>query len=238
MNFIFLFVVFILAGIGAQIVGFGISAISMALLPLILPLSVAIPLVAMISVVVAGIVAWQTKTTNLFKILGPLLLGSVVGIPIGLILPSLLREEVLSVFLGILLILSGGYGLLGIKSKLKLNKTVGVLVGLIAGLFGTALNVNGPLVGMYSAQNNKLTKYESKDLITTYMFITGLFIVVGHYFAGRITSKILNYFIFALPGLWLGLYIGDKIFKKAKIKLLRQIIYLFVLLAGISLIFF
>jgi uncharacterized protein len=110
------------------------------------------------------------------------------------------------------------------------------VVGLLAGVFGASLNVNGPLVGMYTAQNGQLSKHKSKDLITTYMFITGIFIVLGHYLAGRLIFEVWKYLVFALPGLWLGLYIGTKIFKKVNSALLRQIVYVFVLLSGVSLI--
>lgn len=227
-----------MAGIGAEIVGFGISAISMALLPLILPLSTAIPLVAAVSVVATGIVAWHTKTKNLTKPLTPLLIGSVLGIPLGLQLLDLIPEKTLALLLGWLLVFAGSYSLLnGKKSKLKLKGWAGILIGILAGFFGASLNVNGPLVGMYSANNGRLSKYKNKDLIVTYMFITGLFVVAGHFLAGRLTVEVWKDFAFAMPGLGLGLWLGNLLFKKIKSVVLRQVIYLFVIIAGLALVF-
>ncbi len=241
MQYLFLTLIFILAGIGAEVVGFGISAISMAFLPLVLPISQAIPLVALVSVIATGVVAFRTKTTNLGSSLGPLLIGSIAGIPLGMHFLQIFPEKSIMLILGIMLILTSGYSLLsnalGREIKLSFNWLTGIIVGLLAGVFGASINVNGPLVGMYSSKNKSLSKDKNKDLITTYMFITGLFVITGHYLAGRIDQQILRYFLIVMPALLIGLEIGKIIFKKVPAQVLRVIIYLFVLGAGVRLLF-
>ncbi|MGM0482622.1 MAG: hypothetical protein ACQEP6_02020, partial [Patescibacteria group bacterium] len=60
-------ITFILAGIATELTGFGVATISMALLPFFFPVSVAVPVVVMISTTSTGIVALKTKTTGLWK---------------------------------------------------------------------------------------------------------------------------------------------------------------------------
>lgn len=236
MTYLPLIIIFLLAGIGAEVVGFGISAISMAFIPLFLPLKTAVPLVALISLTATGIVAFRTKTTDLISLLWPLLLGSILGVPLGMYFLQLVAEGTLLLILGIILIFTAGYSLAGKKIQLNFGWPVGVLVGLLAGFFGASINVNGPLVGMYSAKNESLSKHKNKDLITTYMFLAGFFVVGGHYWAGRLTASVLRYFIIVLPALLIGLQAGKAIFDKVPTKTLRVIVDLFVLVAGLKLI--
>ncbi len=218
-------------------VGFGISAISMAFLPLLMPLQITIPLVAMISLVATGIVAFRTKTKNLTPLLMPLFIGSALGIPLGMHFLQIVAEDTLLWILGVVLVLTSTYSLIGKKNKVKFNWQTGALVGLLAGSFGASINVNGPLIGMYSTKNEKLSKHKNKDLITTYMFATGLFVVAGHYLAGRITEPVVRYFVIVLPALFIGLQIGKTIFEKVPAQLLKTVVYLFVLAAGLKLMF-
>jgi uncharacterized protein len=222
------------AGIGAELVGFGISAILMSLLPLILPLSTAIPLVAIISVVATGIVAWKTKTVGLGKHLGSLLAGSVISIPLGFFFLQVIGEEFLAPALGGLLIV---YVLFNLffqgKNFLGIGRIGGLLMGMLAGFFGASFNVNGPLVGMYSLSNDNLSKHENKDLITTYMFLTGLVIVAGHAVSGRINREVSYYSLLSLPFLFLGLWVGQKLFVKISSLWVKRIIYTIIFLSGV-----
>lgn len=235
MQYILLLLIFILAGMEAEILGFGISTVSMAFLPLLLPLHVAIPLVAMVSVVATGIVAFRTKTKGLTQLLLPLFVGSALGIPLGMYFLRVVSEEALLLILGLILVLTSSYGLLNKKAKRNFSWKVGILLGLLTGFFGASVNVNGPLIGIYSTKDKRFSKFKKKDLIATYMFFTGLFMVAGHYLAGRITGSVLRYFAIVLPGLFTGLQIGKAIFKKLPAETLKIITYLFILAAGMRL---
>ncbi len=237
MEFVLVSLVFVLAGIGAEVVGFGISTISMALLPFFLPLEIAIPLVAIISIVATGMVAYRTKAKGLTEILVPLFVGSLFGIPLGLYFLQIVPERTLLLILGIILIFSSVYSLLGKEIEFNFNRVTGILVGFLVAVFGASINVNGPLVGMYFTADKRISKLKNKDLITTYMFFTGLFVVLGHYLVGRIDREVGVYTLIVLPALFIGLQLGRVIFDKIPVKILRIIIYLFVLVAGIRLLF-
>ncbi|MEA2020373.1 MAG: sulfite exporter TauE/SafE family protein [Patescibacteria group bacterium] len=230
-------IAFLIAGVGVELIGFGISAILMSLLPFILPLSTAIPLVAVISLVATGIVAIKTKTHNLSPHLIPLFAGAFVGVPLGILFLGYAQEETLSLILGVVLIVYVLYNFFSKESFLKMGNVGGFIMGSIAGFFGASFNVNGPLIGLYSIANENLSKHENKDLVATYMGITGVFVVVGHLLSGRITGEVLRYVLFALPCLFLGLFLGTELFKKVSPIWIERAIYAFVFIAGVSLLF-
>lgn len=237
MELIFLALVFFLAGIGAELVGFGISAISMALLPFLLPLPIAIPLVAVISVVATGVVSFTTKAKGLGKHLLPLFAGSFVGIPIGMYFLASIDEKLLATVLGYLLIAAALYSMFAKKLAFSTAKPLASsIVGLVAGFFGSTLNINGPLVGLHTSYIKRSSADKKKDIVSTYMFITGIFIVVGHSLAGRITPEVIRYSLFSIPFLMLGIYAGTIILKRTKATWIRYAVYIIVLSSGVMLI--
>jgi len=199
-EYILLALIFIIAGITPELTGFGVATISMSFLPFILPLHIALPLVAIASVFATGIVAFQTRTQKIMKHILPLFIGSLVGVIIGMFFLKSAQEDTLRTMLGVFLI---SYALFGMFFKGHFlpvnNKKFGGIIGLVAGFFGASFNIHGPLVGLYSTSNDNFSKMQTKDFMATYMFFTGLFTVGGHVISGRVTSEVLWYGLFSMP---------------------------------------
>lgn len=235
MDFLYLSFVFLLAGFVPELTGFGVSTVMMVLLPFVLPLHVVIPLVALISVIATGIVAFFTKTQNLKKRLLILLSGSVVGVPLGMFFLNETHETILKIVLGVFLIFYSFIGLTVKKPIIPSSTIAGGIMGVVAGFFGSVFNINGPLVGIYSSGDSRLNKSEIKDLVATYMFFTGVFTVAGHWYFGRVTNEVLGDFLFSLPFLFIGLYVGSKVFRKVNTVWVRKLVYSAAFVAGVLL---
>ena len=236
-EYLFFALITFLAGITPELTGFGVATVTMALLPLIFPLSLAIPLVAIISATATGIVALQTKTRGNFKYLAPLLIGSAIGVILGMIFLKYIDVDILKMALGIFLTVYALYGLFFKGHFLPTGIISGTITGLIAGFFGASFNIHGPLVGIYSSSNGKFSKTEIKDLMATYMFFAGSFTIIGHTISGRVTAEVLSNVLFALPFLFIGMVVGTRIFKKIDIAKVKTGVYIFVLAAGMALLF-
>ncbi len=227
--------IFFVAGIVPALAGFGVSTISMAAVSLILPLSVAIPFVAIISTIATGIVAYKTKTSKVLPRIIPLLISSAIGVTIGMLLLNILSENLLSLLFGIFLIGYALYGLFTKQESLPTSWIMSSVIGFIAGFFSAFFNIQGPLVGIYASNHRHLSKKEVKDTIATYMLLTGLFTIAGHYLSERLTSAVLHYTIVSIPFLILGLFTGEHISTKINLEWVKRGIYLLVLAAGIIL---
>ena len=237
MEIIILAVVFFISGIVSEIIGFGIATISMSILPFILPLDVVIPLVAITAMIATGIVAFQTKSKDVFKHITPLLAGSVIGVVIGMFFLNVIDKKILSAILGLFLIAYALYGTFIKKHYFHTGKKLGIFIGILSGFFGSFLNIHGPFVGIYSSSDGRASKEDIKDMIATYIFITGLLTITGHALAERVTKEVLTYFLISLPFLILGLLTGTKLFKNIDAKTVKYGVYLFVFIAGTSLLF-
>ena len=235
MEIIILAVVFFISGIVSEIIGFGIATISMSILPFILPLDVVIPLVAITAMTATGIVAFQTKSKDVFEHITPLLIGSAIGVVIGMFFLNIIEKEVLSKILSIFLISYALYSMFIKKQLIPVNNKFGILVGTLAGFFGSFINIHGPFIGIYSSSSGNSSKEDIKDMIATYIFITGLFTVTGHTLSERVTAEIMKYVFLSLPFLILGLIVGTKFFKGIDSNFIRYGVYIFILTAGIIL---
>lgn len=145
-------------------------------------------------------------------------------------------EAVLALVFGVFLVLYAFYGLFFHKHFLPQNKTTGAVVGTAAGFFGAAFNIHGPLVGLYSADRRQQSKAEIKGLTAAYMFISGVFTVVGHAFYDRVTADVLWYALFSLPFLFFGLWVGTRFSHHLNSEWIKNGIYVFVLIAGVLLV--
>jgi len=236
-EYVYFALVFFLAGIGAELTGFGVATISMALLPFALPLSIAIPLVAVVSVIATGMIALHTKARGLTKYLYPILIGSVIGIVLGMFFLQFINEETLTIILGIFFITYALYSLSFKRNFLPMGRITGTVTGLFAGFFGASFSVHGPIIGLYSSSNGYLSKVERRGLIATYMFFSGLLIVLGHTLSGRMTTEVLLFTLLAIPFLLMGLLVGKQLFNKISVLWIKRCISIFILAAGIAFLF-
>ncbi|MDP3986527.1 MAG: sulfite exporter TauE/SafE family protein [Candidatus Veblenbacteria bacterium] len=228
--------IFFLAGITTELIGFGVATVSMALLPFILPLPIALPLVALISAAATGIVTLKSRAVGLMKLVAPLLIGSFIGVPLGILFLKTIEGKALGLALGVFLIAYAIYGLyLNGHLFMAASRASGTLTGLVAGFFGASFNIHGPLISLYSSSNSHLSHEDTKGLISSYMFFTGLFVIAGHAFSGRVTIEVLRYALLALPFLLLGLIAGAKLFRHINLLWLKRGIYIIALAAGLSL---
>jgi uncharacterized membrane protein YfcA len=209
----------------------------MPVLSLLLPLQVVIPLVAIISMLVTGFIAWQTQARGMYGRIAALVMGTAIGVPLGMFFLDAVDEATLSVIFGGFLVAYALYGLFKPEKKIPVNKTTGTAVGTLAGFFGATFNIHGPLVGLYAVSEKGVSKQQIKGLIAMYMFISGVFTVIGHGIADRITWEVLRYVLVSLPFLAAGMYAGSRWFSHLDGKWIAKGIYLFVLAAGITILF-
>lgn len=232
MSFLYVAVAFFFAGVVPELTGFGVATVSMPILSIVMPLSVVLPLVAIISMVATGVVAWQGATLGRWRQIAVLVAGSAVGVPLGMMFLDYIDEAALSLIFGVFLVLYALYGLFFHQHFLPRNKVTGTIVGTIAGFFGAVFNIHGPLVGLYSADRKHQSTAEIKGLTAAYMFISGVFTVVGHAFYARITPDVAWNVLFALPFLLFGLWVGTKFSHHLNSRWVKNGIYVFVLIVG------
>jgi uncharacterized membrane protein YfcA len=217
-------------------IGFGEAVIGMPLLAFFIDIKTATPLMALTASTLAIMLLFTSWKKISIKDTLPFILSTAIGLPVGLYYLKNTSDEIIKAALGILLVFFGIYYLF-VKSLPHLkNEKLSFLFGFFAGILGGAYNTNGPPTVIYgvlrrwSAQNFRAT-------LQGIFFPTGLIITFSHGISGLWTGIVVTSYLYALPVIVLGFYLGNKIHHKLNEYHLKKIIYIFILLIGFILLF-
>jgi uncharacterized membrane protein YfcA len=136
--------------------GFGFGMTLMGLLPLVLPVTEAVPIVALLGFLVAGSVLFAHRRSLRRGAVLPPLVGALIGVPLGVAFLTGSEPALLRVTLGVVLIVFAVHGLLG-RAPVPAAETdhagwrdaVGGAAGIAGGALGGAFNVGGPPLIVY-----------------------------------------------------------------------------------------
>jgi uncharacterized membrane protein YfcA len=137
--------------------------------------------------------------------------------------------------LGVLLILLSFYFIF-ISNRIRIKPTVrnGLISGSIGGVGAGLFGIGGPPVIVYllSALD---TKEEYRACISLHFAISGVTMGITRVFNKIITLQVLQYLVLALIALFIGIWLGNKIFRRLDDRSLRNIVYVFMVLSGLKL---
>jgi uncharacterized membrane protein YfcA len=217
-------------------VGFGLAIISMPLLLLIMDIRTATPLVALVSVVVAlGVLATSWKKI-LWKDAWLLLLATFFGMPLGVFMLLYLSSIQVKTILGITLLCFGLYSTMGFSRPWLQDEKWALPFGFVAGILGSAFNVNGPPTILYGALRG-WSPQKFRATLSGYLVPSGIIIIAGHGFAGLWTPLVWRYLLLGLPAAALAFWIGSIINKKIHPEKFADTLNYLMLVMGLVMIF-
>jgi uncharacterized protein len=165
----------------------------------------------------------------------PLILGSVVGVPVGIVLLRWVLPSHLRMAIGALLILFSLYNL--IRPKLPEVKRGGQAadagVGFLNGVVGGSTGLAGILIVIWSAmrawpRDEQRAAFQPTGVAT---FLITLIALGG---SGIITGDILKLFALGLPALAIGTWAGWKLYGKLDEASFRKGVLVLLLVSGVA----
>jgi uncharacterized protein len=215
--------------------GFGSALVSISLLPFFMELKTAVPFVAINAMIISAINYHSVRSHFKLKDFTSLLIGSIIGAPIGIMILKFVNPDITKTILGALIIAYSLYCLLKKHTvTVKLKPIWAYIAGITAGIFGGSCTVNGPPVIIYLTK-----KYEDKHKIKA--ILAGFFLAAG----------IVNIIMFAVNGLYtlpvckysagfavltiLGVFTGNHYYNKINHDIFKKFIYVFLFISGMFL---
>lgn len=205
--------------------GFGSALISVPILTFFFPLSFVTPFVILNSFVLNCIILWRNCSGFRVSNLAPLVVGTLLGVPVGVWGLVYLDESLVKKILAVIIFLYGVYSLLEKYPKIQLSRRWGYVFGFFSGCFGGAFNFNGPPVVVYAS----MTNWSKDEIITTmqsFFIVSGIILLSAHGLNGSFTKDLLSYWVMAAPAVLLGVFLGTWAYRKVDQILFRKIIYL------------
>lgn len=221
----------------AGLAGFAFGLVAAAVwLHLLTPLQTA-ALIVSYGLIVQGYAVWKLRHAIRPRRLLPLLIGSQIGIPLGVELLRWMPAASMRVGVGVFLVAFSLYSLLKVQFRSMAN--TGALadggIGVLSGVVGGATGLAG-LVPTIWAGLRGWTKDEQRAVfqpVAVAIFI-GTALWLGG--AGSIDRDTMNLFILGLPAVLAGTWAGLKLYGRLDDAGFRRVVLALLFLAGLALI--
>ena len=165
-----------------------------------------------------------------------MLVGFVLGMPLGLMLFERLDSNTLKLFVAATVIVASIITYLSPTFRITRNAgPLGVAAGVVSGALGPSTSMNGPPVVLYLlGLDPSIERF--RGTILAYFLPAGILTVAAFAIAGRITGDVLLVVAAALPALVLGTYAGNWLRKRLNPESFRTIVLAVLMIASIGVI--
>lgn len=225
-------IIILVASVIQTSTGFGFSILATPFLLLLFEPIEAIQINLILSLLISSALIMKIKKDIDFEILRRLLIGSVVGIPIGILI--LLFVEINQLKLAVSIIILVLTVLLILKFRIRQKNERDFLVGGLSGSFTSSIGMPGPPLLLYFSGTDTQKEKLRGTTLAFYLFIYFVSLITQIIFVGT-NKTIWVSSLWALPVVLLGLYVGQLLFKKINQNLFRKFTYLILLFTGVFL---
>lgn len=214
-----------------QLTGFGHALLAIPLVTLVVGIRIASPLVTLAGVVIGAVATARTWRMVEYKSLWPLVTASILGIPLGIWLFQHAPEALVLRLLGGVLIGYSAYCLLTPNLPYLQSGLLAWLFGFIAGILGGAYNTSGPPIVIYAGLR-RWSPTVFRATLQPYFLMTSAIAASGHLWAGLWSKEVIWLFLYSLPAIAVGLWIGERLTLRMSKENFNRLIYSFLILTG------
>lgn len=197
----------LLAGFVQGCTGFGMALIAAPALLLIHPPEFVTPTVILLSTINTSYVAYSARRHIRFRMVGPLALGALFGIPAGIWALHHTNEVWLKIALGAFVVTFAVTLLLGWRKPIARAMPAMVPVGMLSGFCGGSSSMGGPPVILFLA-NQDTERDVFRGNIVTYFLCINLWAIANFLWRGDIRIEIVQQVAIFVPAVLLGSFTG------------------------------
>ena len=215
-----------------SVAGFGFNLIAVPLLALMGPVKTIVPAVLMVWIPVGLGLTWQARREVDRTRLPLLLLGGLMGLPIGAMLlkglPDELTKRVVGgVTVGLALLL-----IVGLRWRLQREKPATFIIAVIAGVLGGASAMSGPPLVLLGLNQGWDPRSFRADLIAFFTFLSLCSLPVNAYL-GLLTVDAATLAVTVVPGTALGYALGAWLHRRTSPEAYRKVAFTAIVIAGL-----
>lgn len=232
-------IVLLCAGFIQGLAGFGSGLIAVPALALVLPLTQIVPMMVIAGTLISIINLIHLRHAIELSPLKQLLIGFVLGTPIGLIALTHAPQGLLILGLGLFL---SAYALISLNPQCKTEAIDRRLrqhrygLGAIAGALGAAFSTSGPPIILHVSAQQNWSSDQKKALLSAFFLITTFITLSALALNGRVTPNVLKSAALAAPALILGSLLGIRLYTRLSEHNYQRLTYLLILTMGLILI--
>jgi uncharacterized membrane protein YfcA len=171
-----------------------------------------------------------------FRKAWPLVLGTVIGIPIGVSILAYVNPTYMRFGVGVLLVLYSVYSLTRpVFAPMKIGTGTDIAIGISNGMLGGLTGLGG-VISTISCQWRGWPKDVQRAVFQPVLFVAFVVISISQAVAGSLTKDTLTLYGVGAPFMVAGLWIGFKLYGRIDDETFRKTVLALILFAGWSLI--
>ena len=212
--------------------GFGFSATCISLISFILPTIEIVPIILILEVLVSIFMIPYIWNKIDWKFVFQILIGIVIGTPIGLYLLKFLSPNISHLLICGIIIFFVILQMRGYSNKKINNLPIKILTGSVSGI----VNGLGTLGGMPVSLFLLITRVKPmviRGSLAAIFFLTDVYAFSLSYLGGIVDLTVIYRAFILIPILPLGVFIGNKFFVKSKEKTYRKVVFYFLITISI-----
>ncbi|MBI5300957.1 MAG: sulfite exporter TauE/SafE family protein [Chloroflexi bacterium] len=226
------FTVVLLATFTQSLTGFGSGLVTMAFLPAVIGIRSASPLVALFAGTLEAILFWRFRGSINLRALWRLMIGAVIGIPLGILGARFINERVVLAILGSVLVAYPLYAFFTPKLPRLPEGKLTFGFGVIAGMLGGAYNTSGPAVIIYG-DSRAWSPAEFKANLQMFFLLNDAVTIASHALSGNMTPFVLQNYLQILPAIAVGMLAGFHAERWINPVRFRQLVLALLILLGV-----
>ena len=234
MLFLVLIVIF-LAVFTQSLAGFGSALVAMVLLPGIIDIRVATPLVALIAATIELLLLVRYRSALNLRSIWRLALASAAGIPLGVLALRRVNETFILVILGMVIAGYALYGLFNIKLPELRHPAWAWGFGFLAGMLGGAYNTSGPPAIIFG-NSRRWMPAEFKSNLQGFFLFSDSLVILSHALSGSFTPTVLQNYFWALPVIGLAVVAGVSLDKFIQPDAFRKLVLVLLVVMGVRMV--
>ncbi|RKQ33990.1 sulfite exporter TauE/SafE family protein [Oceanobacillus halophilus] len=229
MEIIYFSVIILIASILQTSTGFGFSILATPFLLLLFHPAEAIQINLFLSFVISFALIRKIKKDIHFGILKRLIIGSIIGLPIGIGIFLLMDMTKLKLVVSLIIVALTILLMKQFRIHQKDGRDLGV--GGLSGMLTTSIGMPGPPLLLYFSGTNTQKETLRGTTLAFYLFIYFMSLIIQVTIAGT-TRTVWISSSMALPLIFIGLYAGQLVFKWMNQRTFQMIIYIILLVTG------
>lgn len=236
MEFPLLFAVLavLLGAFTQSLTGFGSALVAMAILPALLGLEIAAPLVGATGLALETMMIIRYRAFFRVEAVWRVLAASLIFAPLGVYLLPFVNERLALFTLGVIIVGYALYGLIGFRLPSLAHPAWAWIAGALSGLLGGAFNTSGPPVILYG-NCRKWDTGQFKSNLSGFFVLNSLLVSVSHLLNGHFTPETTRALFMCLPFTLLGFILGQLLDRKLNPFLFRRLVLFTLVVSGIRL---
>lgn len=229
MGVVVFIIIILIASVLQTSTGFGFSILATPFLLLLFEPKEAVQINLILSLVISLALIKAIRSDIDYGILKRFISGSIVGLPVGIIIFLSIDMSGLKLAIGLLVIL---LTILLISTfRIRRDKSRDLVAGGLSGSLTSSIGMPGPPLLLYFSGTDTAKATLRGTTLAFYLFIYSASLIIQVIFAGTNTTIWLSS-LYGLPLVAVGLYLGQRLFSKIDQHTFRILIYIILFITG------